>query len=132
MNSRERVLAALNHQDTDRAPVDFGGHRSSGIMAMAYARLKNTLGITSGDIYIYDMVQQLAIVEPAVLDVLGIDVMEMGRGFLLGEEDWKDWVLPDGTPCKSPYYINVEKRPDGWYLLSDSGLELAVQKRDAV
>ena len=132
MNSRERVLAALNHQDTDRAPVDFGGHRSSGIMAMAYARLKNTLGITSGDIYIYDMVQQLAIVEPAVLDVLGIDVMEMGRGFLLGEEDWKDWVLPDGTPCKIPYYINVEKRPDGWYLLSDSGLELAVQKRDAV
>ena len=132
MNSRERVLASLNHQDTDRAPVDFGGHRSSGIMAMAYTRLKEAIGITSGDIYIYDMVQQLAIVEPAVLDALGIDVVEMGRGFLLQEKDWKDWVLPDGTPCKIPYYVNVEERADGWHLLADNGIDLAVQKKDAV
>ena len=53
MNSRERVRAALAHEETDRIPVDFGGHRSSGIAATAYAELKKALGIASGDIYVY-------------------------------------------------------------------------------
>jgi uroporphyrinogen decarboxylase len=47
LTSRERVLAAINHKEPDRVAVDFGGHRSSGIMAIAYARLKKYLGITS-------------------------------------------------------------------------------------
>jgi len=129
MNSRERVLASLNHQEPDRVPVDFGGHRSSGIMAIAYARLKEALGITAGGIYVYDMVQQLAIVEEPVLDALGIDVVEMGRGFLTEDSQWKDWVLPDGTPCKIPYYVNVERRGEDWILLGDDGRELAIQKQ---
>ena len=128
MNSRERVLAALNHQEPDRVPVDFGGHRSSGIMAMGYARLKKVLGITAGDIYVYDMIQQLAIVEPPVLDALGVDVIEMGRGHLLDDAEWQDWVLPDGTPCKAPGYVNLERRGADWFLLDDDGAELGVQK----
>ncbi len=129
MNSRQRVLAAINHEPVDRIPVDFGGHRSSGIMAMAYARLKEYLGIREGAVYVYDLPQQLAIVEPAVLDELGVDVIEMGRGFLLDDSDWKDWELPDGTPCKVPYYINLAE-PDGdWYLLAEDGRELAVRKK---
>jgi len=129
MTSRERVLAALNHEPVDRIPIDFGGHRSSGIMAMAYARLKEYLGIKSGNIYIYDLPQQLAIVEPAVLDELGVDVVEMGRGFMTDDSEWKDWVLPDGTPCKIPNYIHVEERHGDWYLLAKDGRDLAVRKR---
>ena len=132
MNSRERVLAAINHQEPDRVPVDFGGHRSSGIAAIAYAKLKKALGITSGDIYVYDMVQQLAIVEPLVLDALGVDVVEMGRGFMLDDKEWKPWVLPDGTLCKIPVYINVEKRGEDSYLVSDDGLDLAIQKKSCL
>jgi hypothetical protein len=36
------------------------------------SRLKNLLGITSGDLYINDVIQQLAIVEPAVMVALGV------------------------------------------------------------
>ncbi|MCK4716224.1 MAG: methyltransferase, partial [Candidatus Marinimicrobia bacterium] len=129
MNSRERVLAAINHEPVDRIPIDFGGHRSSGIMAMAYARLKEYMGIREGAIYVYDLPQQLAIVEPVVLDEMGVDVIEMGRGFLLDENDWKDWVLPDGTPCKIPNYIQLEEKADEWYLLAKNGRVLAVQKQ---
>ena len=64
---RERVLQAINHQQPDRVPIDLGGHRSSGMMAIAYNKLKKHLGITTGDIYVYDVVQQLAIIEPEVL-----------------------------------------------------------------
>jgi uroporphyrinogen decarboxylase len=98
MNSRERVLAAINCQTPDRLPIDFGGHRSSGISAIAYAKLKKELRIDSGDIYVYDIIQQLAIIEPPVLDALGADVIELGRAYLLQAEDWKYWVLPVGTP----------------------------------
>jgi uroporphyrinogen decarboxylase len=128
MKSRERIRCALHHQQPDCVPIDFGGHRSSGIAAIAYAKLKKALGISSGNIYVYDMVQQLAIVEPAVLDAVGADVVELGRGFMLDDAEWKDWVLPDGTPCKIPCYINLEKRGSDSYLLSDDGVDLAIQK----
>jgi len=128
MTSRERVLTALRHEEPDRVPIDFGGHRSSGISAIAYARLKQALGIDSGDIYVYDMIQQLAIVEPEVLDALNVDTIELGRGFTREDGGWKEWVLPDGTACAIPAYINVEKRGSDWYLLGGDGRELAVQR----
>ena len=132
MNSRERVREALNHKQPDCVPIDFGGHRSSGIAAIAYGKLKKELGITAGDVYVYDMVQQLAIVEEDVLDAVGADVVELGRAFMLDEKDWKDWTLPDGTACKIPEYINTQKRGDDWFLQSDDGLDLAVQKKDCL
>ena len=45
MNSRECVNAALEHRSVDRVPVDFAAHRSSGIMAIGYARLRDALGL---------------------------------------------------------------------------------------
>jgi len=128
MTSRKRVLAALNHRQPDRVPIDFSGHRSSGIAAIAYPELRKFLHLPPKPVRVYDMIQQLAIVDEDVLDRFGVDTIEMGRGFLLEESHWKNWILPDGTPCKIPCYINVEKRPDGWHLLADDGCELAVQK----
>ena len=36
MNSRERVLAALDHKEPDMVPIDFGGTKVTGISAIAY------------------------------------------------------------------------------------------------
>ncbi|MFC2113680.1 uroporphyrinogen decarboxylase family protein, partial [Bacteroidota bacterium] len=132
MTSKERTLCSLAHRAPDRYPVDFGGHRSSGISAIAYARLKEYLGISSGHIYVYDMIQQLAIVETEVLDAVGADIVELGRGFLLSDSDWKDWVLPDGTPCKIPAYINIEKKGSDWFLMSEVGNELGILKKGSL
>ena len=128
MTSRDRILAALDHRETDRVPVDFSGHRSSGIAAMVYPDLRRHLGLPPRIVRVYDMVQQLAIVDEDVLDRFNVDTIEMGRGFLTEEKDWKDWILPDGRPCKIPCYIHVEQRGEDWYLLDENGLELAVQK----
>ncbi len=132
MNSRERVLTALNFKEPDKIPIDFGGHRSSGISAIGYARLKETLGITTGDIYVYDMIQQLAIIEEPVLERFEVDTIELGRAYMLDDHDWKDWVLPDGTPCKIPAMVDVEKRGDDWFLLSEDGVSLGVQKKGSL
>ena len=132
MNSRQRILAALNHQEPDRVPIDFGAHRSSGINAMAYARLKKYLGLNSGGVYVYDVVQQLAIIEEPVLDAFGVDCIELGRGFMRDDREWKDWQLPDGTACKVPAFVNLEKRGEHWFLLDRNGTEIGVQKKGCV
>ncbi len=129
MTSRERVLQSLNHLEPDRVPIDLSGHRSSGISAIAYARLRKHLALPDRRPRVYDMVQQLAIVDEDVLDLFQVDTIEMGRGFLLEDGDWKPWVLPDGTACEIPNYIHVERRGEDWLLLHDDGRELGIQKK---
>jgi uroporphyrinogen decarboxylase len=94
VNHRERVMAAIRHQEPDRIPVDLGGMRSTGIMALAYASLKQHLGITAGDIYVFDTMQQLAFVEEPVRQTFGCDVVILDHGLLAG---WRGYALPDGT-----------------------------------
>ena len=59
LTSRERILMALNHEETDRVPIDLGSSRSTGINAIAYNKLKKHLGITS-DTILFDVKQLLA------------------------------------------------------------------------
>jgi uroporphyrinogen decarboxylase len=128
MNSRERINAALNHQEPDRVAVDFGAHRSSGIAAMAYPRLRNALGLPERPTRIYDPIQQLAVIDDDVLDRFDVDAIELGRGFGLDDADWVDWPLPDGTPAQMPAWA-VPTRDDEkhrWVFYSAKGNAIAV------
>lgn len=118
MTSRERILTALDHQVPDRVPVDFAGHRSSGIAAMAYARLREFLGLPRKPIRIYDPVQQLAIVDEDVLMRFRVDTIELGRAFAREDHWWTEWTLPDGTPCLMPVWTKPEWVADEWVLRS--------------
>ena len=92
-------------------PIDFSGHRSSGIAAIAYAELRRHLGLPARPIRVYDPIQQLAIVDEDVLTRFGVDTIEMGRGFARETADWQEWVLPDGTPCLMPVWATPGARP---------------------
>ncbi|MHC4693601.1 MAG: uroporphyrinogen decarboxylase family protein [Planctomycetota bacterium] len=121
MTSRERILAALKHREPDRVPVDFSGHRSSGIAAMAYPKLREFLGLPPKPVRVYDVIQQLAIVDEDVLDRFGVDTIELGRGFALDEESWSPWTLPDGTPCLVPSWTHIERDDGRWVIRSKTG-----------
>jgi uroporphyrinogen decarboxylase len=121
MTPRQRVLAALNHELPDRVPIDFGGHRSSGIAAMAYARLRRALGLAERPIRVYDPIQQLAVIDDDVLDRFAVDTIELGRGFALEPEHWCDWELPDGTPCQMPRWATPVRENGSWVLRGPSG-----------
>jgi uroporphyrinogen decarboxylase len=126
MTPRQRILAALNHQQPDRVPIDFGGHRSSGIAAIAYRKLRKALGLPERVIRVYDPVQQLAIIDEDVLERFRVDAIELGRGFALEDKDWADWVLPDGSPCQMPVWALPEREPGEWVIRSKgSGRMLA-------
>jgi len=121
MTSRQRVLAALGHRGPDRIPIDLSGHRSSGIAAIAYPKLRQFLGLPPKPVRVYDPIQQLAIVDEDVLDRFGVDTIELGRGFALDEAAWADWILPDGTPCKMPAWALPERLHGEWVFRSRRG-----------
>jgi uroporphyrinogen decarboxylase len=125
MNSRERVLAALNHLETDRPPVDFSGHRSSSISAIAYHKLRDYVGFEKRPIRVYDPIQQLAIVDEDVLQLFGVDTIELGRGFALEDKNWAEWVLPDGSPCLMPAWALPQRDHQRWVMRSKSGRVIA-------
>ncbi|MDH7482554.1 MAG: uroporphyrinogen decarboxylase family protein [Armatimonadota bacterium] len=112
MTSRERVLTTLAHKEPDRVPIDFGGMRSTGIMAIAYNKLKAYLGITGGETRVYDTMQQLALPEPPILERFHVDVIDLNNTLGRFEEEWKDWTLPDGSPAKVPVDFNPIREGD--------------------
>ena len=97
MNSRERVLTALNHKEPDRVPFDMGGTVVTGIQAKAYRRLRQYLGLPEKEIIIVDMLQQLALVDDDVMERLGVDVRN---------------VSPRST---ASFKIDLKETPDGRY-----------------
>ena len=48
MTSRERVLKALNFEEADRIPVDWGNNAVTGIQADAYRNLLKYIGHEEG------------------------------------------------------------------------------------
>lgn len=109
MNRRERVLAALNHKEPDRVPIDLGGSDSSGITAIAYNNLKSYLGLKGGKTRVFDPYQQIVDVEEELLELVKSDA----RSIMIQPRSWKPWKLPDGSDCEIPEKWNPRHREDG-------------------
>ena len=129
LTKRERVLQTLSLKQPDQVPIDFGGHRSSGINPETYRKLRQYLGLPERPIKVYDMVQQLAVLDEDVLDLFGVDTIELGRGFGQRDEDWVAWKLTDGSDCLIPAYIDVRREAEDWVLYHGSPpREVGIQK----
>jgi uroporphyrinogen decarboxylase len=74
MDSRERVLLALDHQEPDRVPFDLGGTVVTGINVKAYRNLRRYLGLPEIEPVVADILQQIARVDDDVMARLGVDV----------------------------------------------------------
>ncbi|MEA3402879.1 MAG: uroporphyrinogen decarboxylase family protein [Armatimonadota bacterium] len=125
MTSRERIAAALRHEEPDRVPVDLGASESSGIMGIAYNRLRSHLGL-HGRTQIYDITQMIAKVEEPVLDTIGADAMPL----LIEPREWKPWTLQDGSPCEIPAGLEITDWHGGWAILRDDGTPAALCPED--
>ncbi len=131
MTSRERVLAAINHKEPDRVPVDLGATPSSGISASAHERLMNHLG-WSDRTQIYDVVQQLAQPGDALIDRLGVDVLDVGRMFNEAPEHWQPAGLSYLQNAWYPSWFKPESDgKDGWISRHQDGTPIAVMPEGA-
>lgn len=116
MTSRERILAAIEHRQTDRIPVDLGATPSSGISAIAYGNLNHHLGLVGYETRVYDVVQQLAQPEELMLDRFGVDVVDVGRIFNTRDSDWYPVTLADGQQAMYPQWFHPELQKDGSFI----------------
>ena len=119
MKSRDRILAAINHQQPDRIPVDLGSTPSSGISAIAYSNLVKHIGRPDLPVFIYDVVQQLAQPDDHIIDLFGVDVLDVGRTFNDQTSDWKPTFLANGASAFYPKWFNPTKMADGSYVTFD-------------
>jgi len=113
MNSRERVVTALNHKEPDKVPLDIGGTDSSGITATAYNRLRKHLNLPAGRTEIIDTYGQIVRIEDDIREVIKPDTDILFKGNL----KWKPFVLSDGSQCRIPEKWNPEKTKDGAHII---------------
>lgn len=134
MNSRERVMEALNFEKPDRLPKDLGGMRSTCISAFAYPRLRSALGLPLRPPRVYDSGQMLALPDLDVLDALGCDVVTVEADVTNAYEQPGLWHPCDfggrlPSQVRNPQEFRVE--PDGTVVAGGSRMPPAAHTFDA-
>ena len=123
MTSRERVLAALDHREPDRVPLDLGGSFVTGIAATSLDRLRRRLGLEDRPVKVYDAYQMLGEVEMDLVERLSLDCLPVEPPAItmgLRAENWKPWTLMDGTRVLVPGAFDVDIGPNGDWLFPAS------------
>jgi uroporphyrinogen decarboxylase len=135
MNSRERLLTALSHQEPDRVPFDLGGTQVTGIHVVAYRTLRQALGLPQVEVELCDHIQGLALPDDDVIQHLGVDVRGLfplnSHNWNVREEDAGDywayhdeWGITHHRPKSNGLYFSVVRVP-----LSDPNLTVDAIKK---
>jgi uroporphyrinogen decarboxylase len=128
MNSRERVLQALNRQEPDRIPRDLGGTESSGMTAYSLFNLQTHLGLPQ-NLKIFEPYQYVAYIGDNLIRRFRIDTVNLTieprcwtkiqnpSGFnVLLPEKWTEEKDVDGaTVVRREGGVITAKRPKGGY-----------------
>src|SRR5208337_4212870 len=126
MTSRQRVNRALNHQESDRVPVDLGASPVTGMQADTVYKLRQALGLDAPGtpVKVVEPYQMLGEIKPDLMDALGIDVVGLGKPstmFGFKNEGWKPWTTFAGTPVLVPEGFNTDPDENGDILMYPEG-----------
>ena len=109
MTPRERILAALDHREPDRIPIDLGSSVVTSITKAAYVPLREHLSLPEEEIVVHDEVQQLPYVGEDVLTRFGVDtrMVQLPPAHVKGVEivdDGEYWAMWDrwGSKMRMP------------------------------
>src|SRR5512146_1775718 len=112
MTHRERVRAALNHQEPDRVPKDLSGAVGDAITAGAYRNLLPHLGLGDRPFAIDHTMTQTAAVDEDVLRRFDIDFRRVELG---APDAWPNNVwLPDDS-FMDEWRVVRRRPPQGYY-----------------
>ena len=122
MNSRQRVEAALNHQQPDRVPLDLGAGPVTGMHVSSVYKLRQAwkLDPPGTPVKVTEAYQMLGEIAPDLQEALGVDVVGLAGAksfFGFRYENWKPWTTFDGTPVLMPGGFNTEPEPNGDILM---------------
>jgi len=122
MNSRERILTAINHREPDRVPFDLGACQVTGIHVVAYQNLRKALGLPEVELKLCDAVQQLASIDDDVVARMNIDTRGL---YPLNSHNWQvvaadagdywayrdEWGITHHRPKENGLYYSVVNVP---------------------
>jgi len=112
MNSRERILAAINHQEPDKVPFDLAGTTWTGIANGAYQNLLAYKGLESQDPDWSDVIQQIVVPSDDILTTLEVDTRGL---FPLTSSNWD-------------VYNKLTDKGDSWEYIDEWGFTLKMPK----
>lgn len=115
MNSRERVLAVLQHTNPDRVPIDIGSSMMTGIHRDAYHRWRSLLGLQQ------DLSNQF---------------FEPSMQIVYAPEDFLDFLEIDTRPAlpawPKGYPLDIHEDHDSKYYYDEWGYGLKMPKSDPI
>jgi uroporphyrinogen decarboxylase len=124
MNSRERLLKTLNHEEPDRIPYDLAGTTWTGITAGAYNNLVSYLKYHEQNPEFSDVIQQIVIPTEDVLEQLQVDVRglfpltshnwDVYSKLLDGGDHWvyhDEWGFTQHFPKENGLWFSLVKNP---------------------
>ncbi|MBI3694216.1 MAG: methyltransferase, partial [Acidobacteria bacterium] len=124
MTSRQRVLAALEHQPPDRVPLDFGSTFVSSIHVSSVAALRDYYGLEKHPVKVLDPGQMLGEIEEDLKQAMGIDVEGVVRRktrFGFANENWKSWRMEDGLEVLVGEGFQISRDDNGDILIYPEG-----------
>ncbi len=122
MNSRERVICALSHEEPDRIPLDLGSSPVSGMHVSTVFKLRQALELDppGTPVKVVEPYQLLGEIGPDLMEALDVDVVGAWPSknmFGFRNEAWKPWTTFDGTPVLVPEGFNTDVEANGDLLL---------------
>jgi uroporphyrinogen decarboxylase len=114
MNSRERILAAINHREPDRIPFDLAGTTWTGIANLAYQNLLTFIGKESESPNWSDVIQQIVVPADDILTKLQVDTRGL---FPLTSSNWD-------------VYDKLKDAGENWEYLDEWGFTLHFPKQN--
>ena len=117
MNSRERVQAAINHIEPDRAPFDLGGTGMTQIAASTLHELIVSLGLEKRKVKVSEPYAMYGLIDDDVREYFHVDVVglpELATKFGYENTTWKPWKLPqNGLEVLIGEGFNTTESEDG-------------------
>lgn len=112
MNSRERIIKAINHKKPDRVPIDVGGTLATSMHKIIYNKLKEKFNINDKKDEILELALQSVILDESVLNKLHGDVIGI---YSNPPKSWKMEVDPVDNSYIDEWGLKYKATKDNLY-----------------
>jgi hypothetical protein len=120
MTPKQRIRAAIDHQQPDKLPIDFGSSFITGIHCSVVEQLRDHYKLEKRPVKICEPYQMLGEVEADLLDAMRIDVQPIFPQrtiFGFPNEHWKPWTTPWGQEVLvSEHFKTTEDNKGNTYI----------------
>lgn len=107
MTSRERALAALNHAEPDKVPIDMGGVVTTSISSIGNEKLKAYMGVTASNEIVSQPALDVVVPCEEILTRFEVDFRSVRMRPPADSDGRKSWFVPqDGQGVKGEFFFD--------------------------